>query len=521
MNSSNSQTHIAYTLQSAVVTAVTANEDTSTLLDRVSERVIPDIAEGITFESATVDFEMGTVPEESPNFDVESNDIISREVDGATSFAIRGESEAVLVLYGVPDDSVDDEVLLNCVDLLAQYVSEDEDAETESRLDQQRRNFMKLHSVAAQMVSSQSEIGIFQLAIDAAQSVISFDFCRIDTFDESGNLVPEMTTNGLPGDETSQLSTDEGFTRHVLEEERQIIINDIEEHEFSLGIGEYRSAVGVPIEDIGVFMAASERPDAFDSYDADIADLLMAYVGQTLSSIRSKAALKESKERLETQKNRLELLNRILRHDVRNDMQMVLGSAELLRDEVDDDGDEHVKTIRENVDHVIELTTAMRGLMDDMLSDDAALEPIDIESVIEESISDVRGTYDDGEVVVDGSIPSTQVSADSMLQSVFRNLITNGINHNNTKATPEVQVSASEENESIVIDVADNGPGIPDEQKDELFDIGEKGESSSGTGVGLYLVKTLVERYGGDISVHDNTPDGTIFTVALQKAGSG
>ena len=67
--------------------------------------------------------------------------------------------------------------------------------------------------------------------------------------------------------------------------------------------------------------------------------------------------------------------------------------------------------------------------------------------------------------------------------------------------------------ESTTVRVADNGPGIPDTQKETIFGKGEKGLDSPGTGLGLYLVRTLVKQYGGAVWVEDNDPEGSVFVV--------
>jgi signal transduction histidine kinase len=61
--------------------------------------------------------------------------------------------------------------------------------------------------------------------------------------------------------------------------------------------------------------------------------------------------------------------------------------------------------------------------------------------------------------------------------------------------------------------IADNGPGVPDEQKERIFEEGEKGIDSEDTGLGLHLVRTLVDRYGGDVRVEDNEPEGSVFVA--------
>ncbi|MGM0592420.1 MAG: sensor histidine kinase [Halobacteriota archaeon] len=101
-----------------------------------------------------------------------------------------------------------------------------------------------------------------------------------------------------------------------------------------------------------------------------------------------------------------------------------------------------------------------------------------------------------------------------MLGSVFRNLLKNAIQHND-KEVSEVTVSTVPEGDHVVVRIADNGPGVPDGQKEDIFGKGKKGLESEGTGIGLYLVQTVVEGYGGQVWVEDNEPEGAVFAVRL------
>jgi PAS domain S-box-containing protein len=228
-----------------------------------------------------------------------------------------------------------------------------------------------------------------------------------------------------------------------------------------------------------------------------------------------------STERLEEQRDGLRLLNEVVRHDIRNDLQVISAYAELLTDQVDGEGREYVETLRERVDHAVDLTRTARDMADVMLSADSQRQPVDLRATLERELDEVRSTYPGAAVTVDGTVPSVTVLADDMLDSILRNLLKNAIQHND-EDVPEVTVSVEAGGESVVVRVADNGPGVPDDRKEEVFGKGEKGLESGGAGLGLYLVRTLVDSYGGEVWVEDaggeNRETGAAFVLELPVA---
>ncbi|XGI83024.1 ATP-binding protein [Halorutilales archaeon Cl-col2-1] len=231
----------------------------------------------------------------------------------------------------------------------------------------------------------------------------------------------------------------------------------------------------------------------------------------------------EARERIRTEKDQLALLNRIVRHDIRNDMNKVLGWGSKLRDHVDDEGEEYLDTVLDASQHVVDLTRTARDFVEAIeRGNDVELKAVRLSDSVEDSVRKASERHSDAEIRVD-DIPDVDVRANDLLSTVFRNLLNNAVQHND-KPTPRVEVSAEIDNVGgrIIVCVADNGPGIPDGRKQEVFGKGEKGLESEGTGVGLYLVNTLVESYGGDVWVEDNpdAPDGegTVFVVELQAA---
>jgi len=221
---------------------------------------------------------------------------------------------------------------------------------------------------------------------------------------------------------------------------------------------------------------------------------------------------------LEKTTEELDVLNRIMRHDIRNDMAVILGWAELLEDHVDDAGRAHLQKILDSGDHIVELTKNARDYVETVTAE-AGIErkPTPLRSILLNELSLRRESFPEAEFVVRGEIPDVTVTANGMLGSVFRNLLNNAVQHNDTDE-PVVELTVDVGDETVAVRVADNGPGIPDSQKESVFSKDERGLASSGSGIGLYLVQTLVEQYGGDVRVADNEPTGTAFVVKLPVA---
>jgi signal transduction histidine kinase len=109
------------------------------------------------------------------------------------------------------------------------------------------------------------------------------------------------------------------------------------------------------------------------------------------------------------------------------------------------------------------------------------------------------------------------------MQRVFSNLVENGVNH-----ADKVEIIIEETPaRQLQIDVVDDGPGIPDAQKEAVFEPFVRGEISrtignhSGFGLGLSIVRSLVERHGGAVTLLDRAPHGLIVRVMLPRAGDG
>ncbi len=228
---------------------------------------------------------------------------------------------------------------------------------------------------------------------------------------------------------------------------------------------------------------------------------------------------KEAEQQLRKKNEQLSLLNRILRHDISNDMNIISGWVEVLAEEMPPDQQDKLDRIRRASEHTAELTSDVRDLLDVLEGDASSIErkPVDLGRVLRNEVERVTQSFDDVVVDVPEEMPDVEVEANGMLHSVVGNLLNNAVRHNDADV-PRVDIGIEVRAETVTLTVADNGPGIPEDQRDDIFQQDVKGLDSEGTGIGLYLVDTLVQAFGGTIRVEDNEP-GAVFAVELQRAG--
>ncbi|AXG11948.1 sensor histidine kinase [Haloplanus rubicundus] len=226
-------------------------------------------------------------------------------------------------------------------------------------------------------------------------------------------------------------------------------------------------------------------------------------------------AQKQYELQIEQQRDDLETLNQVLRHDIRNDLQLITAYGDILDDECETENkQQYINMINKSANHAVELTQTARELSEVMLSDSVEEQRVTLQTILTDEVTEVQASYPSATLVFGTEIPSVTLAANDMISSVFRNLLKNAVQHND-KEVAEVIVSATDHEDTVTVTIADNGPGVPDGQKETVFGKGERGLDSSGTGIGLHLVNTLVSIHNGDVWIEDNEPEGAIFSVEL------
>lgn len=207
------------------------------------------------------------------------------------------------------------------------------------------------------------------------------------------------------------------------------------------------------------------------------------------------------------------VLNRVLRHNIRNDMNIILGYAQRLERAVNGSHGDLIEPIRRKAEDVVDLSKSARRI--DSLDTATNEGPTDSVRVIKDRLRVSRSTYPG--VVFDVDLPeSAWIDAGPMFGSVVENIIENAIEHNDRD--PEISISVSVlQTGEVSIRIADNGPGIPQGERVVMKDDLET-STDHGTGLGLWLIKWFVDTYDGELQFEENDPRGTVVTIRLPAA---
>jgi len=208
-----------------------------------------------------------------------------------------------------------------------------------------------------------------------------------------------------------------------------------------------------------------------------------------------------------------EVLNRVLRHNLRNDLGVVSGLGALLADRASEDSSELGQTIERKSEELLDLGEKARDL-EAIANRDIEPEQVDIDSLLADLVAQYRNEYPD--VTFDISIRTDRaLCAGDEIEEALSELIENAVKHN-TAAEPRVTIDVRDEDEWVVLSVEDNGPGI-DDMEANVISKGEEQALEHGSGLGRWLINWIVTRYGGSFQVQqrENSDAGTQATVRL------
>lgn len=214
---------------------------------------------------------------------------------------------------------------------------------------------------------------------------------------------------------------------------------------------------------------------------------------------------------------RLNVLNRVLRHDIRNKVNVIRGNADMVA-AGSDQTETAAETIREQADELFRLSEYARELQALLGTDDVETEAVDVGTAVATKVMRLR--RDHGYATIHTDVAGEAwAEANTFVDSAIENLLDNAVVHNDgTAPTVWVDVTTEERDGEPVVSVriADDGPGIPPDEV-AVLRRGRETSLEHTSGLGLWLVHWIVTESGGRVAFEERDPRGSVVEMILPR----
>jgi PAS domain S-box-containing protein len=300
----------------------------------------------------------------------------------------------------------------------------------------------------------------------------------------------------------------------------------------------YRSMAALPLQSgtdiIGVAGLACEAERNFET-QAEFLETIAAQVSGAIQNaqlhkkIQQYAAelelrVQKRTAQLQAANKELESFSYSVSHDLRAPLRAISGFSAIIarrhRANLNEEG-------RHYVDNIVQASEHMGRLIDDLLTysrlgrTGVRREPVSLADLMNEISRNMQSRLAEVHGTLHLSEDLPVVSGDhTLLSQVFTNLLENAFTYRKPDISPEVCVTYRSEDDHVIVEVSDNGIGIPPEHQEKIFNMFQRLHSEDeypGTGIGLATVRKSVELLGGSVWVESNVGEGSTFFIRLSK----
>lgn len=355
------------------------------------------------------------------------------------------------------------------------------------------RQLEELHEASRQFYQAESQEEIADQVARATEAILGFERTVVRLLRDGDQLRPVSVTDlaqtSLGPRPDYQISTD-NFAGQAYQNGEPLVIDNSQDAADADSREDIGSALYLPIGEYGVLSIVDPREGAFDPSDVQMASIVAANARAAFERL-------EIQEQLEHQIERLDKFARIVSHDLRNPLSVAKGWLDVAIQEENIEVLQRVRKAHDRMEEIIEdtLTLAQSGEVV------GATEPIELEHLAGDCWNHVATVDAHLEIEDSRSIYGDRDRLQHLLENLFRNAIEHGGDDS------RVKIGLIGESGFYV---EDDGPGIPEDQRDNAFEPGFT-TSSTGTGFGLSIVKEVAEAHGWDITLTEGSDGGARF----------
>jgi signal transduction histidine kinase len=408
--------------------------------------------------------------------------------------------------------------------------------------DDQLEQLRFLHDVARLATTARTWDELLETVVDGTRDALHADVSSLYLLDRDGAYLTLAATNGLDRFQIgrARVPYGEGVTGRVAATQTALVIPDIKADPRFLwvrGLDQRRfvtSMLSVPLswndQVVGVLNVQTERPRVFSPGDVDHLSAIAALLAGIVEKGRLQTEAEARVEALKTIDEARNELIALVTHELRTPLAVVRAYADLLAEEPNLGSRESRDIERRRTraawhGAALEQIERLDRLVDSILAsvrvvpeDAAAVSPLDIEQVVGEVLASLTPLLGRHGVAVGGT-PHLHALADPpRLRQILEHLVENAVKYAPPETTISIDWALAEG--VVQLGVSDEGPGIPEEWRERIFEPYARRDTHTarGSGIGLYAAKRLGESMGAHLWCEPARPHGARFVVALPAA---
>ncbi|MFC7076421.1 receiver/sensor box histidine kinase [Haloarcula halophila] len=390
-----------------------------------------------------------------------------------------------------------------CVERIVGFSRDISDRKAREReLHGQKEKITALHRVGTTIENCETASRVHEKIVTAAEEILEFDVAIVNEVQEDC-LVPQAVSSHLDSDKyygRIPVDTEQSDAAMAYRTGEAIVVDDIRTRDVRPADTAFVSSLTVPFGDEFVFQSVSQESGAFDEASLELVELLCTQAQARLNRIETEQRLRQQAAELEQQNERLEEFASVVSHDLRNPLNVATGRLELARRDNDSD-------------HLAEVANAhdrMEELIDNLLTlAQEARQLSEIETVsLAETVERCWRTVETAAATLDVETALSVRADRTRLRQLLENLIRNSVEHGDEQVT--VTVGTLPDQSGFYL--ADDGPGIPASEREDVFEPGYS-TATDGTGFGLAIANRVAQAHGWDLSVTDGADGGARFEI--------
>ncbi len=401
-----------------------------------------------------------------------------------------------------------------------------------------------INKIFREVLTSETEKDIAEISLNVAEELTGSKMGFIAELDNDGQLkgiAVSSSTKKLYKVSPSEVSNLVArmkiinYLGKVIREEKPQIVNnpDPEKRGTPEGHPGINSFLGIPLKQGGKIVgliALANKEEGYVFEDIEAVESLSIAIVEALISFKSKNKLRKYKNTLEETVGDLKRSNEELQrfayvasHDLQEPLRTIASFTQLLerryKGNLDTDADEFIDYI---VEAALRMKEQIKGLLEysRIATKENELKPVDSGLILDHAVDNLQFAIKENNAeITRGSMPVIMCDT-GQLQRIFQNLISNAIKFKKEDENPKIHISAKKDQKNMeyIFSVKDNGIGIEKQYMERIFVIFQRLhtlDEYNGTGIGLSIVKRIVERHGGRIWVKSEPDNGSTFHFTI------